>query len=86
MGSGRVSGGDNGRHRGRNGRRREGNLSAVNLRFNEGNGCGLMVEGGGGGLAPKEGGLGASGAATAQARRRGSTGAVRRKKKVAVGP
>jgi hypothetical protein len=46
-GSGRVSGGDNGQHRGRNGRRHEGDLSVVKLRFNEGNGCGLMVEGGG---------------------------------------
>jgi hypothetical protein len=46
-GLGRVSGDDNGRHRGRNGRRREGDLSVVKLRFNEGNGCGLMVEGGG---------------------------------------
>jgi hypothetical protein len=46
-GSGRVSGGDNGRHRGRNGRWREGDLSALKLRFNEGNGCSLLVEGGG---------------------------------------
>jgi hypothetical protein len=46
-GSERLSGGDNGRHRGRNGRRCEGDLSAVKLRFDEGNGCGLMVDGGG---------------------------------------
>jgi hypothetical protein len=45
-GSGRVSGGDNGRHWGRNGWRCEGDLSVIKLRFNEGNGCGLMVEGG----------------------------------------
>jgi hypothetical protein len=86
-GSGRVSSGDNGQHRGRNKWQREGDLSVVKIRFNEGNGCGLMVEGGGGGLAPKEGGgLDALGAAVAQAGRQRSVDAVRRKKKMAVGP
>jgi hypothetical protein len=63
----------------------KGDLSAVKLRFNDGNGYGLMVEGGGRVLHRRGGGLGASGAAAAQAGRRRSTGAVRRKKTV-VGP
>jgi hypothetical protein len=80
---GLTTGGDNGRHRGETGGGMKGDLSVVKLRFSEGNGCGLMVEGGG--SCTEGGGHGASGAAAMQAGRWRLAGAVRRKK-TAVGP